>query len=158
MKASPTGSRPVRPLSFGRLRSGALRRQRADTIYQAGYDSVLAQSTEARQALQKTLLGALKVIATRTAMVNAEALAERLLPLNPSDAQASDGQARDDVGAGQPTATATATATPALPGPASAEAKGSEPAPPALTLNSPDMTAAVAAAAKAAMKQDGVPG
>ena len=132
--------------------------QHADTIYQAGYDSVLAQSTEARQALQKTLLGALKVIATRTAMVNAEALAERLLPLNPSDAQASDGQAGDDVGAGQPTATATATATPALPGPASAQAKGSEPAPPALTLNSPDMTAAVAAAAKAAMKQDGVPG
>ena len=89
-------------------------------------------------------------------MGNAEALVERLLPLNPSDAQASDGQAGGDVGAGQPSATATA--TPALAGPASAEAKGSVPAPPALTLNSPEMTAAVAAAAKAAMKQDGVPG
>jgi len=132
--------------------------QHADTIYQAGYDSVAAQSTEARQAIQKTLLGALKVITTRTAMGNAEALVERLLPLNPSDAQASDGQAGDDVGAGQPSATVTATATPALAGPASAEAKGSVPAPPALTLNSPEMTAAVAAAAKAAMKQDGVPG
>jgi len=132
--------------------------QHADTIYQAGYDSVSAQSTEARQAIQKTLLGALKVIATRTAMGNAEALVERLLPLNPSDAQASDGQAGDDVGAGQPTATLTVTANPALAGPASAEAKGSVPAPPALTLNSPEMTAAVAAAAKAAMKQDGVPG
>ncbi len=132
--------------------------QHADTIYQAGYDSVSAQSTEARQAIQKTLLGALKVIATRTAMGNAEALVERLLPLNPSDAQASDGQAGGDVGAGQPTATVTAAATPALAGPASGEAKGSVPAPPALTLNSPEMTAAVAAAAKAAMKQDGVPG
>ena len=126
--------------------------QHADTIYQAGYDSVSAQSDEARQAIQKTLLGALKVITTRTAMGNAEALAEKLLPINPSDAQAAE---QAPAGDGE---TPQLTAIPALTGPASSQAKGSEPAPPALTLNSPEMTAAVAAAAKAAMKQDGVPG
>ena len=126
--------------------------QHADTIYQAGYDSVSAQSDEARQAIQKTLLGALKVITTRTAMGNAEALAEKLLPINPSDAQAAEQAPAGDGESPQPTA------IPALTGPASNQAKGSEPAPPALTLNSPEMTAAVAAAAKAAMKQDGVPG
>ena len=126
--------------------------QHADTIYQAGYDSVSAQSDEARQAIQKTLLGALKVIATRTAMGNAEALAEKLLPMNPSDAQDAEQAPAGDGETPQPTA------IPALTGPASSQAKGSEPAPPALTLNSPEMTAAVAAAAKAAMKQDGVPG
>ena len=126
--------------------------QHADTIYQAGYDSVSAQSDEARQAIQKTLLGALKVITTRTAMGNAEALAEKLLPINLSDAQDAEQAPVGDGEAPQPTA------IPALTGPASSQAKGSEPAPPALTLNSPEMTAAVAAAAKAAMKQDGVPG
>ena len=126
--------------------------QHADTIYQAGYDSVSAQSDEARQAIQKTLLGALKVITTRTAMGNAEALAEKLLPMNPSDAQDAEQARAGDGETPQPTA------IPALTGPASSQAKGSEPAPPALTLNSPEMTAAVAAAAKAAMKQDGVPG
>jgi hypothetical protein len=126
--------------------------QHADTIYQAGYDSVSAQSDEARQAIQKTLLGALKVIATRTAMGNAEALAEKLLPTSSSEAQDAEQAPAGDGETPQPAA------IPALTGPASSQAKGSEPAPPALTLNSPEMTAAVAAAAKAAMKQDGVPG
>ena len=126
--------------------------QHADTIYQAGYDSVSAQSDEARQAIQKTLLGALKVITTRTAMGNAEALAEKLLPISSSEAQDAVQAPAGDGETPQPTA------IPALTGPASSQAKGSEPAPPALTLNSPEMTAAVAAAAKAAMKQDGVPG
>ena len=126
--------------------------QHADTIYQAGYDSVSAQSDEARQAIQKTLLGALKVIATRTAMGNAEALAEKLLPMSSSEAQDAEQAPAGDGETPQPVA------IPALTGPASSQAKGSEPAPPALTLNSPEMTAAVAAAAKAAMKQDGVPG
>jgi hypothetical protein len=122
--------------------------QHADAIYQAGFDSVAAQSPESRQPLQKSLLDALKVIATRTGMGGAEALAERLLPLDPSAVQAA-----SEEGA------ATTGGNPALPAPASGGSgePGAEPAPPALSLNSPEMTAAVAAAAKAAMKQDGVP-
>lgn len=122
--------------------------QHADAIYQAGFDSVAAQSPESRQPLQKSLLDALKVIATRTGMGGAEALAERLLPLDPSAVLAT-----SEEGA------ATTGGNPALPVPASGGSgdSGAEPAPPALSLNSPEMTAAVAAAAKAAMKQDGVP-
>ncbi len=122
--------------------------QHADAIYQAGFDSVAAQSPESRQPLQKSLLDALKVIATRTGMGGAEALAERLLPLDPSAAQAASGDGAATTGG-----------NPALPAPASGGSGDSdaEPAPPALSLNSPEMTAAVAAAAKAAMKQDGVP-
>ena len=122
--------------------------QHADAIYQAGYDSVAAQSTEARQPLQKSLLDALKVIATRTGMGNAEVLAERLLPLDPSLVQPGTDSSPQGLEAG---------GTPALPAPDNTKALEAEPAPPAVGLNSPEMTAAVAAAAKAAMKQDGVP-
>jgi hypothetical protein len=122
--------------------------QHADAIYQAGFDSVAAQSPESRQPLQKSLLDALKVIATRTGMGGAEALAERLLPLDPSALRAASEEGAAITGG-----------NPALPAPASGGSgdSGAEPAPPALSLNSPEMTAAVAAAAKAAMKQDGVP-
>jgi hypothetical protein len=122
--------------------------QHADAIYQAGYDSVAAQTPDARQPLQKSLLDALKVIATRTGMGNAETLAERLLPLDPSAVQPGADSSLESPGTG---------GTPALPAPDSSKAVEAEPAPPAVGLNSPEMTAAVAAAAKAAMKQDGVP-
>jgi hypothetical protein len=98
--------------------------------------------------LQKSLLDALKVIATRTGMGNAEVLAERLLPLDPSLVQPGTDSSPQGLEAG---------GTPALPAPDNTKALEAEPAPPAVGLNSPEMTAAVAAAAKAAMKQDGVP-
>jgi hypothetical protein len=124
--------------------------QHADAIYQAGFDSVAAQSPESRQPLQKSLADAIKVIATRTGMGGGESLAERLLPLDPNSATQSAGS--------EMSGDASVASPPALPGPAeSSEPSTSEPAPPALSLNSPEMTAAVAAAAKAAMKQDGVP-
>ena len=124
--------------------------QHADAIYQAGFDSAAAQSPESRQPLQKSLTDAIKVIATRTGMSGGDALAERLLPLDPNAATQSAGsETSGEASVGSPSA---------LPGPAeSAEASASEPAPPALSLDSPEMTAAVAAAAKAAMKQDGIP-
>jgi hypothetical protein len=126
--------------------------QHADAIYQAGFDSVAAQTPESRQPLQKSLLDALKVIATRTGMGNAEGLAQRLLPLDPSAVQASSQDSSSAPGANQ------LGGPPALPAPgAGGSGADAEPAPPAVVLNSPEMTAAVAAAAKAAMKQDGVP-
>jgi hypothetical protein len=124
--------------------------QHADAIYQAGLDSVAAQSPESRQPLQKSLMDALKVIATRTGMGGAEALAEKLLPLDPSAVQAPEADSFASGEAGP------SSSPPALPAPGSDSAEP-EPAPPAVGLNSPEMTAAVAAAAKAAMKQDGVP-
>ncbi|MGA1383191.1 MAG: hypothetical protein ACO308_09130, partial [Burkholderiaceae bacterium] len=94
----------------------------------------------------------LKVIATRTGMGNAEGLAQRLLPLDPSAVQASSQDSSSEPGANQ------LGGPPALPAPgAGGSGADAEPAPPAVVLNSPEMTAAVAAAAKAAMKQDGVP-
>ena len=126
--------------------------QHADAIYQAGFDSVAAQTSESRQPLQKSLLDALKVIATRTGMANAEGLTERLLPLDPAAVQAPSAEGSSEVGDSQ------TGSPPALPAPgADSSGASSEPAPPAVSLNSPEMTAAVAAAAKAAMKQDGVP-
>jgi hypothetical protein len=124
--------------------------QHADAIYQAGFDSVAAQSPETRQPLQKSLMDALNVIATRTGMRGAEALAEKLLPLDPTAVQAPEADGSASGEADQ------SSGPPALPAPGSATAEP-EPAPPAVGLNSPEMTAAVAAAAKAAMKQDGVP-
>ena len=126
--------------------------QHADAIYQAGFDSVAAQTPESRQPLQKSLLDALKVISTRTGMGNADGLAERLLPLDPAAAQTPSAEGFSEAGDSQ------TGSPPALPAPgADNSGAGAEPAPPAVGLNSPEMTAAVAAAAKAAMKQDGVP-
>ncbi len=121
--------------------------QHADAIYQAGFDSVAAQSPESRQPLQKSLMDALRVIGTRTGMGNAEGLTERLLPLDPNAAQPETGNELRESPAGAPT----------LAAPEASDTNTGEPAPPSLSLNSPEMTAAVAAAAKAAMKQDGVP-
>jgi hypothetical protein len=121
--------------------------QHADAIYQAGFDSVAAQSPEARQPLQKSLMDALRVIGTRTGMGNVEGLAERLLPLDPNAVRLEAGDGLGESPAG----------VPALAAPEASDTNTGEPAPPALSLNSPEMTAAVAAAAKAAMKQDGVP-